>query len=458
MKLIQQFNSFLDNTVNLDPPRVERARDGLRVIDSFLKNNETFKDSILSTSPQGSIRQKTVIKPVEGGEYDIDILVELEESVEWDPRTYLNALHQEFKKSPRYADKVDRVGKSRCVTIDYESDFHIDIIPSITINGVAYIMNKNTNEFEITDADGYAQWFAAKNQITPDDGLIKAIRLIKYLRDIKGTFSVKSVLLTTILAGQVNDFDDPKLFSDVPTALKTILNRLNEFLESNPVMPIITNPALPAENFNRHWDDDKYQNFRSKIALYNDRVNEAYNSETEAESIKRWRAVFGDEFPDIEGGDVTVLVQNPVLSLASYDHRETPPWPEHIKYAVSIKAYAKSKNKINIGEIQSDTGLLSEGYQIDYMATTNTPDPYDVYWQVVNTGPHAASVQGGLRGEIRPAKDTSRPLHQDERTEYTGKHWIECYIVQNGICVAKSSPFFIRVANQTHPRFKLRRR
>jgi hypothetical protein len=50
------------------------------------------------------------------------------------------------------------------VTIDYADDFHVDVVPSIEIDGRCWIMNRKTNEFEATDGDGYARWFAGQNK------------------------------------------------------------------------------------------------------------------------------------------------------------------------------------------------------------------------------------------------------------------------------------------------------
>ena len=68
-------------------------------------------------------------------------------------------------------------------------------------------------------------------------------------------------------------------------------------------MPIIKNPVLSSENFNRHWNQHKYSNFRDKIKLFTDKVNEAFNIEDHDESVKKWREVFGDEFGKLKDND-----------------------------------------------------------------------------------------------------------------------------------------------------------
>lgn len=167
------FNEFLKDEVNLNQTRLKVAESGIEVIENFLTRNQIFSNNVRTIKPQGSYRQGTIIKPFgEPSDFDVDLLLLLDEFNNWQPKDYLNNLHNEFKKTKRYSELVDRRGKSRCVTIDYESDFHIDIVPAIKINGIFKIMNKNSNEFEDTDGDGYAEWFETKNLITSNQYLI----------------------------------------------------------------------------------------------------------------------------------------------------------------------------------------------------------------------------------------------------------------------------------------------
>lgn len=314
MKFEKLFESFIVDEVNLNPDRFNTATDGIRVISEFLENNEFFKDKIVSISPQGSFRQKTIIKPNGNKEFDLDMLVEMKEIEDFEPKNYLEALHKEFKDSKRYEDIVDKRGKSRCVTLDYASDFHMDVVPCIYKDGGYKIMDKNENVFEKTDADGYAEWFSQKSAIA-NDNLVKVVRLVKYLRDIKKTFSVKSVLLTTLLGNQILASDDAsQLYVDIPTTLKTLLNRLNDYLQAHEYMPIVTNPSLADEDFNRHWDQDKYENFRNMIASYVSKVNEAYDMDDESDSLKKWQEVFGDKFclSDCDGAGEKKIESTPL--------------------------------------------------------------------------------------------------------------------------------------------------
>jgi hypothetical protein len=85
-------------------------------------------------------------------------------------------------------------------------------------------------------------------------------------------------------------------FSDTPTALKTIFGRMDDFLQLNLTKPAVTNPYLPNENFAHAWTDDQYANFRTRIHTYREWIDDAFDEQSRAESIAKWRRVVGADF------------------------------------------------------------------------------------------------------------------------------------------------------------------
>ncbi len=66
-------------------------------------------------------------------------------------------------------------------------------------------------------------------------------------------------------------------------------------------MPRVENPVLSGECFDRHWDQEKYANFRDKINCYTAKINSAYDEQqSRNESIKKWREIFGDKFGQLD--------------------------------------------------------------------------------------------------------------------------------------------------------------
>ena len=300
MKHITYFDDFLRDVVNLNQSRLDRLDTSVKAVTDFLKRNLS---SFMEVERQGSYGLKTIIRPVkEGQEYDADITLYMKYDKDKKPEDYINDLYNCFRDNGTYKDKVHR--RTRCVYLDYAGDFHLDIVPCITkADGSNWVCNNKTNKFERTDGTGYRDWFNEKTRITHGN-LKRVTRLLKFLRDHKGNFTAKSILLTTLIGMFVYGEDDGDNFKTIPDALKTVSNRINNFLQRHPTMPTITNPVLPEEDFNRHWDQAKYENFREKFATYTEKINEAFDAKEHDDSVGKWRAVFGDEFGEKRGEDV----------------------------------------------------------------------------------------------------------------------------------------------------------
>ena len=193
----QEFKDFLRDEVNLNQSRLDRLNKGVRAVDGYLKDHLTGYQKM---ERQGSYALGTLIKPVDDNdEYDADIQIVMNPNPKWQPKEYVNEVHRTLKQNQNYADKLRL--KTRCVTIDYAGDFHLDVVPRVTIGDRHYVCNRTDNIFEETDGTGYRDWFNEKNRITTGN-LKRVVRLLKYLRDHKNNYTAKSILLTTLLASR----------------------------------------------------------------------------------------------------------------------------------------------------------------------------------------------------------------------------------------------------------------
>jgi Second Messenger Oligonucleotide or Dinucleotide Synthetase domain len=182
-KLTDHFTNFLDEVVNLNQSRLDILDQRLETIESFLTNHDDFA-SLLSSDeliPQGSYAQKTIIKPLAGHEFDVDALVPMHEDSEAEPRDYIQQLYAAFRSSGTYKSMVNR--KTRCITLQYANDFHVDLVPYIERGGQLYITNRHENRFELTNPERFTEWLDEQSRITGGH-LIEVIRLMKYLRDL----------------------------------------------------------------------------------------------------------------------------------------------------------------------------------------------------------------------------------------------------------------------------------
>ena len=288
----KEFQEFLRDEVNINPSRLDRLHTSVGAVSDYLKDN---MKGYQKSEPQGSLALETIIRPVDDNdEYDADIQVVMNPNSDWQPKDYIKAVYDTLKENKTYADKLRL--KTRCVTIDYAGDFHLDVVPRITINDKHYILNRVDNKRERTDGNGYRNWFNEKNRITGGN-LKKVVRLLKYLRDHKNNYTAKSILLTTLAGMMIRKSDKgTESVKTVSDTLVTVLTRMDDYLQKHPKMPDIKNPVLQSETFNRHWDQRRYANFRDKVHSQALRAKKARSESSSEKAIKAWQKLFGDSF------------------------------------------------------------------------------------------------------------------------------------------------------------------
>lgn len=476
MKLSEHFDSFLEDTVNLNQTRIDRLEGHVKAIQAFLLNSD-YDTRIIRFSAQGSWAHETIIKPLSEKEFDADLVMFVDNFEAWSPKDYVNNLYHIFKSSNRYKEKVSR--GTRCVALDYAGDFHLDIVPCITEDYAVvtfHVCNRTLDTFETTAPESYSAWLSQRNTWTGDNMLQHSIRLLKYLRDIKTTFSVKSILLTTLIGNCVNDLDKSfknQFFPDLPTSLKTLVGRLDDYLQASSVMPIVTNPVLPLETFNRHWNQEKYENFRECMHRYRDWIDDAYEENDRTESIRKWRKIFGDEFAKGEVNKIAAFsestslvkdtgyrdVVNAVLVRGAgfLEHFISPrlphveklslPFQKRLSVVISATEYLDCSGNQRVRALQSGD-IVEKDRWIRFEARNSNgilhaSSNLNVKWQVVNTDSEAVQANQ-LRGGFEKSDE---PGVRWETTAYHGAHWVEAFTIsqRTGVCWGRSGRFFIVV-------------
>lgn len=481
MKCVDEFSRFLVDEVNLNQTRIDTLASRVNTIETFLTNS-TWKPKIRGFSPQGSWAHRTIIKPGTGSLFDADLIVFVDPVPGWRPADYIVELRAVFRASDRYRDLASM--STRCATLTYAGDFCLDVVTCVVDQhspGTLDVCNRKDDVFEPTNPLRYTAWLAERNLWVGSNHLQHVMRLIKYLRDIKVTFSAKSILLTTLVGSQINPLDAREenrkaWFSDVPTALRILVGRLDDLLRANSVMPTVRNPVLPTEHFNRHWDQKKYDNFLDKIHQYREWIDDAHTEAGRDESVAKWRRVFGEEFAKGVVAERATAVASVVLAESqlpgtdivdavsrfgrailqrlprNLPHVSQPTW-RTVKpgsdLAVQIRAgeYLQ-RNGNRVGVLKSGR-VVPKAREILFEAVTATGMPfaaadYDVRWRVVNTDQEAAWA-GGLRGGFYKS---DRPGARWESTAYHGAHWVEAFAIRkrDNVCVGQSDRFFVVIA------------
>ena len=445
MKLAEYFNTFLVDVVNLNQTRIDTLKARVDAIVMAIEGFDVYSEILIDTTPQGSWGHRTIIKPAGiSGSFDADVVAFVTPHDGWAPADYIDHLYDQFKSHGTYSDKVTR--KTRCVTIQYANEFSIDVVPCIRRSSIwettEWIVNRNDDIEEQANPGGYTEWFLQQNTYVGNNQLLKVVRILKYLRDFKLTFSAKSIVLTTLVGQRISWFDDlGNEFADTPTALRTVIKRLDAYLQQHPDMPEVANPKLPSELFTRNCDQDKYTNFRACINRYAEWIEDAYVENDRDESIVKWRRVFGDDF-----AKSVVLTKAANLVEAQIDdvsHVTQPPWPVLPTGRIDVAATLHSSKEGDfLGTYRSDGPTLSRDTWLHFSAKHSFTNNVAIRWQVVNTGWTARAARC-LRGGFDHSGSEIW-----EHTLYRGKHWVECFAVdlKRGVSLGRSGRFYVNIS------------
>jgi hypothetical protein len=451
VKFVDDFESFLRVEVNLNQSRLDNLQDRVNAIESFISANDTFAEIFLDIIPAGSWAHRLIIKPVQDSdEFDADVLLYVEEQADWLPKDYIGNLYTAFRDSATYRSLVAR--KTRCVRINYAGQFHIDVVPYMERGNGHYITNRldpeDVGRFEASNPEKFTQWIDDRQRFA-NGTFIKVVRLVKYLRDYKNTFSCKSIILTTLLGNEVNEIEsslEPDKYRDVPSTLVTLLGKLAASLP--PTMPAVMDPADTGDNFtDRYKDEWDYENFRNWIIFYADKVEHAYKEIDRDKSTALWREVFGDGFKPgslAKAASLAPLSASVPWAGEQFIDQEPFGYPINLDSRYRVKLTGRCtglrtgqfyrRNGFRQFDLAPNGNRVQKNRSLRFTATTNLPPgQFELYWKVRNGGGEASQVKQ-LRGEI------SRDQGKNGKTEFTlykGTHYVECYVVSEGAVVAR---------------------
>ena len=474
MKLHDHFTKFLDDEVNLNTTRLDLLTDSVSAVKSAVRAS-TWDATITGFAEQGSWAHGTIIKPAAGKEYDADLLVLVKPRDDWTAQDYVNKLAVALEANPTYADKVRRY--SHCATIEYAGVRRIDIAPCVVNRaylGQYEVCNRATDAFELSEPIAYTEWVREQNAVAGGNDLKKVTRLLKYLRDIKQTFTCPSFLFTTLLGYRLFPSDkDTPAFADLTTSLKTLVDRLDDWLQANPTVPEVRNPKLWMEMQSSVWTDAQYSNFRDKMHTYRGWIDAAYDEPDRYESIGKWQRLFGEAFaageakessrlseslaksavPAVFGsGDlVDRVTQSGVSALpANIDrlpYMRRPKWARASGIPIGVKVQATLYTAKDGSLIRPIDSLepLHAGFWLKFIAVNQVggtfPTELKVMWRVTNTD-KAAYDANQLRGDFY---ESDPPGSRMEHLQYRGVHMVEAFLIQkrDGRLAGQSKPFYV---------------
>lgn len=298
MEQVKHFDTLLRETVNLPQSRLDQLDDRVKTIFRVLRSDTEVGDLVTGKTKQGSWAHRMIIKPQKDKEYDADVLIHMTADPDWenDKSRYISSLKRALERAG-YRGKVTM--KTRCVRVQYANDCHVDLVPYVETPGGQRIVNRQTGEWEDSDPEGYTDWMKQRDEITHSN-FRRSVRLLKYLRDHKNSFTgTPSIILTTLLGNQADSLKElaqPGTYKNVPVTLVALMESLDEWLQARPLMPDVSDPSSPGTTFNHRWSQVSYSFFRARIHAHAAQMRDALDELDPEESTRKWRALFGDGF------------------------------------------------------------------------------------------------------------------------------------------------------------------
>jgi len=453
--------------------------------------------------PQGSFRLGTAVRPInDEDEFDVDVTLRLKINLPDIQRRIKSEVGSQLRSDAQYSEMLEE--KQRCWRLNYSdsSRFHLDVVPSVPENFKWLLEMKipqryaeqairitdnertdydvRTSDWPKSNTEGFALWFLdimkehadrvrmdLKKSMMLENiqdvpfykvrtPLQRAVQIMKRHRDqrfLGDDDKPASIIITTLAA---KSYESMLRTNTLPTDFYDVLMRLLDlmptFIERRNGENWIENPVDKSENFADRWKKKhpiRERNFYQWMNWAKDDFTQAYRKQNIQSSLDYLKKSMGsraiNEAIRATTGGSSVLIDESTKTPLRFNvsHRQEPIWPLVNTHSVKISARYKDSQGWQWFDLNHD--VLPKQYEIMFTASTDVLGDISVFWQVVNTGIEARNAND-LRGGIFAAKSFGRGgLRHKERTSYAGTHWIECFIVQNGICVARSGEYVVRI-------------
>ena len=434
--------------------------------------------------PQGSFNLGTIIRPItDNDDFDIDLVCNLDLDKQQTTQSNLKNLvgdrlkeHQEYKK---ILEENRRCWRLKFENNYNEPNFHMDILPAIpnrdNLPTGILITDKELVRWQKSNPKAYGNWFRQTMKIAFDEELaftaksinatiedvpiwhVKTplqvvIQLLKRHRDILFQDDEEnkpiSIIITTLAALSY------KNQRDIFQLLREITQEFPKHIENRGGQWWIPNPVDAQENFADKWNEypERYEAFTKWM----DKVIFDFNSINKIETFKLTygllRKFFGSRAIDTFAMDFNattspdfipiIYKEKDVQVLGDTSHCQSLPWPYQERYTAKISGRVshnkiRSKNNWPLSDRSVQKNLW-----IKFIVNTNTPSPYVIKWQIVNTGIEAKNANG-LRGGFYDSEEYNNIRW--ESTSYLGTHWIEAFVIKDSICVAKTGRKLVKI-------------
>lgn len=410
---------------------IDRLKEGLKEYNK--ENNTDYK--VVDNIVQGSVAMSTVTQN-DDNDYDIDVAVVFEKDSLPPGTTATKNIVVNALKRKCTGFKTEPEAKTNCVRIVYAEGYHIDF--------AIYRRQKNWSgkyqyehcgsQWRDRDPRAINSWFSTENA-DKGGGLREVVRLLKMFSKSREWWDMPGGLIQTVLANERFEKHD-RIDEQFYYTLSSIKDRLGYNKD-------VYNPTDSTQSLNLvDKDNVKIQNLYNRLNSQLSQLEVLFEDDCSAkDAITAWGAFFNHDFWEAEAEKLekadAVLEQVDAFSRYYGDTEEFIEnlVPVRLAYELDLDCMVTQGDK-SIGclkKMRRNYKPLVPGYVLHFVGKTNTPEPYQVLWKVLNRGPIAVE-RDCVRGQIF----STPKICNDETTDFKGDHYVECYIVKDGVCVAKS--------------------
>lgn len=443
--LSSKFNSFYNSHVVLSQAEqnklhqkkdlnIQRLKDGLK---EYNEENHTSY-SIVETCVQGSVAMSTVVQN-EDHDYDIDVAIVFNKSAlgEKGALATRNMVANALKRKTKQFNAEPEV-KTSCVRVKYADGYHIDFAIYRRYYDVwsnCWVYEHAGSDWTQRELKGLTDWFTTQNNAS-DGKLRKVVRLSKMFCKSRSSWkNMPSGLLQTVLCDEKLQDSYTRIDELFYFTMKEIVNRLE--LDTSVAAPVDNGRDLTP----RKSDTQKMTNWKNRLKSKLEDLEILFKDDcSKADALQAWYGFFNHDFwnePVTETSNYSAkLILKSVSSFVDTEQFIDDLYPVDLSYRCSVSCQVSGNGfrpKPLSDFLQLLRRYLPHNFEIRCtMVYTNCPPPYRVLWKVKNVGPEAERLNQ-VRGQIEEKGNSIV-----EHSRFYGNHYIECYIVKNGICVAKT--------------------
>jgi len=253
------------------------------------------------------------------------------------------------------------------------------------------------------------------------------------------------VVLAALLAERVKSFAGIDDYGNVATTFTSLLEDLRDYLELHSVPPWVDDCI--GQNLADRLTQTGFDNLKSQLRRWARLAREALDA-TASESVDKWKKLFGDSFgASTASSTLTLTASAPTPVTPTYEHQMAPGeltiterfgYPERRTATDTFRIVGRmsptKKDRGRYRPLSANGNLVPIGRSLQFEIDACTvQQPYDVYWKVRNAGPEAASRKE-FRGEIM---ERGQVIH--ETSDFPGAHWVQAWIVKDGVAVATAT-------------------